>query len=77
MTLDESNIDSELENYLEKHFPKEVRLKRIEVETERGIEQVCLQSTYSKNILRLLRHSPKAETNSRFFTVWRDLCTPF
>jgi E3 ubiquitin-protein ligase BAH len=42
MTLDAGNIDSKLENYLEKHFPKEVRVKRIKVETERGIQQVCL-----------------------------------
>jgi len=41
MALDERNIDSKLENYLEKHFPKEVRMKRIKVETERGKQQVC------------------------------------
>ncbi|TVY43868.1 putative RING finger protein [Lachnellula occidentalis] len=39
MTLDEGNIDIKLEDYLEKHFPKEVRVKRIKVETERGKQQ--------------------------------------
>jgi len=33
------NIDRKLENFLEKHFPKEVFVKRIQVETERGKDQ--------------------------------------
>ncbi|KAH6677534.1 SPX domain-containing protein [Halenospora varia] len=33
------SIDSDLENFMEKYFPKEAREKRIAVETERGKEQ--------------------------------------
>jgi hypothetical protein len=32
-------VDKELEKFLEKRFPKEVRAKRIEIETAAGIEQ--------------------------------------
>ena len=75
MALDERNIDSKLENYLEKHFPKEVKVKRIKVETERGKQQVCLYM-YSKNVSRLLRHSPEAETNSYpFYSLARTMYT--
>jgi hypothetical protein len=33
------NIDRKLESFLEKHFPKEVFVKKIQVETERGKDQ--------------------------------------
>ncbi len=33
------SVDKELEKFLERRFPKEVRAKRIEIETADGIEQ--------------------------------------
>lgn len=39
LQADEDNVDKNLEKFLEKHFPKEVRAKRIEIETAAGIEQ--------------------------------------
>lgn len=33
------SVDKELEKFLEDRFPKEVRAKRIEIETASGIEQ--------------------------------------
>ncbi|KAE9369434.1 hypothetical protein N431DRAFT_493241 [Stipitochalara longipes BDJ] len=39
LQADEDNVDKDLEKFLEKSFPKEVRAKRIEIETAAGIEQ--------------------------------------
>jgi hypothetical protein len=39
LTEIQDNVDKELEKFLEKRFPKEVRAKRIEIETAAGIEQ--------------------------------------
>ena len=38
LTLTSDNVDKDLEKFLEKSFPKEVRAKRIEIETAAGIE---------------------------------------
>jgi hypothetical protein len=38
LTSTQDNVDKDLEKFLEKSFPKEVRAKRIEIETAAGIE---------------------------------------
>ena len=38
LTEIQDNVDKELEKFLEQRFPKEVRAKRIEIETAAGIE---------------------------------------
>jgi hypothetical protein len=38
LTSIQDNVDKELEKFLEQRFPKEVRAKRIEIETAAGIE---------------------------------------